>query len=213
MQIGHRRRLAVLGLLCAALGLNGCTASSKTAHQPTPTSTFSDPRGTGSPAASTPAVATTGPNVRPGEKPPVLPPGARANGSAGALQFAAYWMEALDWSYATTDSTIAKSLFAPSCAGCARFLRNIIDVTRQRGQHFSGGRISVSGTDLKPTDGLAGATAIVDVTVQQTALKVLATSGAVVESTLAIKDGLFRTWVRWNGARWQVVDWKRAVVK
>ena len=213
MQIGHSWRVVALGLLCAAVGLTGCGGSSKAAHPVTPTSTFSDPRGTGSPASSTPTVATTGPNVRPGEKPPVLPPAGKTNTTVGELEFAAYWMEAVDWGYATTDSTLAKSLHAPSCTGCARFLQNIIDSTRQKDQHFRGGRISVTGTDLKASDGHAGATAIVDVTVQQGAMKVLDASGAVVDSAPAIKNGLFRTWLRWNGVGWVVVDWKRAVVQ
>jgi hypothetical protein len=122
-------------------------------------------------------------------------------------------MEALDWGYATTDSTLARSLYASSCTGCTRFLHNAIDVIRQRNQHFRGGRISVTATDLVPTDGHSGATAIVDVTIQQTALKIISASGGVVESSIPIKDGLFRTWLKWNGATWVVVDWKRAVVK
>ncbi|MDT4908366.1 MAG: hypothetical protein QOI69_1607, partial [Pseudonocardiales bacterium] len=173
MQIGQTRRLAVLGLLCALLGLTGCGGSSKPKQKFTPTSTFSDPRGTGSPAPSTPSVATTGPNVRPGEKPPTPPPGIRVNRPVGSLGFATYWMEALDWGYATTDSTLARSLYASSCTGCTRFLHNAIDVIRQRNQHFRGGRISVTATDLVPTDGHSGATAIVDVTIQQTALKII----------------------------------------
>ena len=198
---------------CVALGLTGCGGSSKPKKTFTPTSTFSDPRGTGSPAPSTPSVATTGPNTRPGEKAPVLPTLAKSNSRPGALLFAAYWIQALDWGYATTDSTLAYSLYAPSCDGCTRFLHSTIDITRQKNQHFRGGRISVTATDLVPTDGHAGATNIVDVTVQQTAMKVISASGAVVESSMPIKDGLFRTWLKWDGATWVVVDWKRAVVK
>jgi hypothetical protein len=213
MQIGQTRRLAAWGLLCVALGLTGCDAAAKPKQTFTPTSTFSDPRGTGSPAPSTPSVATTGPNVRPGEKPPVLPASIRVNRPVGSLGFTTYWMEALDWGYATTDSALAKSLYAPSCTGCTRFLHNAIDITREKNQHFRGGRISVTATDLLPTDGHAGATAIVDVTIQQSAMKIISAAGAVVESSMPIKDGLFRTWLKWNGANWVVVDWKRAVVK
>jgi hypothetical protein len=71
----------------------------------------------------------------------------------------------------------------------------------------------VTATDLRPTDHHAGATAIVDVTVQQTAMQVVDAGHGVVESAPAIKDGVFRTWVRWDGHAWLVVDWKRAVVK
>ncbi|MEP7020997.1 MAG: hypothetical protein ABI808_10120, partial [Pseudonocardiales bacterium] len=75
MQMGQSRRLVAVGLLCVllavAVGCDGSSAEPK--HTFTPTATFSDPRGSGSPAPSTPSVATTGPNLRPGEKPPTLP--------------------------------------------------------------------------------------------------------------------------------------------
>ena len=90
MQIGHPGRGVMLGLLCVAVALPGCGGSSKTGRTVTPTPTFSDPRGTGSPASSAAVVATTGPNVRPGEKPPVLLQVAKSNQPAGALGFATY---------------------------------------------------------------------------------------------------------------------------
>ncbi|PZS16155.1 MAG: hypothetical protein DLM57_10960 [Pseudonocardiales bacterium] len=200
-------------MLCVAVGLAACDGSSTAAHPLTPASTFSDTRGTGSPAPSTPTIATTGPNVHPGEKPPVLPPALVVNLPVGADAFARYWIQALDWGYATTDSTLAKSLFAPSCTGCARFLRNFIDLIRQQHQHYRGGRIAVTGTELMPTDHHAGSTEIVDVTVQQGGLKVISASGAVIESAPQIENDVFRTWLRWDGHSWVVVDWKRVVVK
>jgi hypothetical protein len=158
-------------------------------------------------------VATTGPNVRPGEKPPVRPELATRNSPAGAAEFARYWFAALDWGYATTDSTLAKSLFASSCTGCARFMRNILDYTRDHHRHFVGGRLAVVGVAVRTNDHHAHASAVLDVTVVQTALKVVDASGEVVGRAPAVDHGSFRTWLRWDGDQWVVADWKQAVTK
>jgi hypothetical protein len=212
MQIGQTRRLAVLGLLCAVLGLTGCGGSSKPKQKFTPTSTFSDPRGTGSPAPSTPSVATTGPNVRPGEKPPTLPGGAKSDSPSGAAQFAGYWIEALDWGYATTDSTLAKSLYAPECTDCARLMHNYDD-PRAKGQHFHGGRVNVVGTNVVTDDNRRPGTQPIDVTVHAEALQTLDARGHVVTSGGAIPRMTFRLWVKWTGTSWVLIDSKEVVRK
>jgi hypothetical protein len=212
MQIGQTRRLAVLGLLCAVLGLTGCGGSSKPKQKFTPTSTFSDPRGTGSPAPSTPSVATTGPNVRPGEKPPTLPDGAKLNNPSGGAQFAGYWIEALDWGYATTDSSLARTLYAPSCSGCARFLQNIIDVTRQQNQSFRGG-LNVVETNVVTDDTRHPGTQPVDVTIHADALQTLDAAGHLVITAAAIPKTTFRVWLKWASAGWVLVDSKEVVFK
>jgi hypothetical protein len=71
----------------------------------------------------------------------------------------------------------------------------------------------VSGTELVPTDRHAGATIIVDVTMNQNPLQLRTDAGSVVESDEAIVGDVFRTWLRWYGQRWTVVDWKRAVTE
>jgi hypothetical protein len=212
MQIGQTRRLAVLGLLCAVLALTGCGGSSKPKQKFTPTSTFSDPRGTGSPAPSTPSVATTGANVRPGEKPPTLPGGAKANSARAALLFAAYWIEALDWGYATTDATLAKSLYAPECTDCARLMHNYDD-TRAQGQHFRGGRLNVVETNVVTDDTRHPGTQPVDVTIHADALQTLDAAGHLVITAAAIPKTTFRVWLKWASAGWVLVDSKEVVFK
>ena len=89
-----------------------------------------------------PGVATTGANLRPGETPPVIDPVGLTNTAEGAEQFAIYWEQALDWAYATMDTTLARSLASPACVTCENVLTGI-DESRSRGEQMAGGRSRV----------------------------------------------------------------------
>lgn len=205
MQIRHRRRIGAVAVLCAALGVAGCTGSAKPAHTFTPTSTFSDPRGTGGPVSSSPSVATTGPNVRPGEKPPVLPAAGRTNTILGATEFAKYWIEALDWGYATTDSSLAKQSYSSSCSDCALFMQNFDDA-RAKHEHFRGGRIHIDEWIIADNDRRDGATQAVDVTFSAEGLMTIDASGRVVQSEPAVAQMTFRLWLARKANSWTVVQ-------
>jgi hypothetical protein len=155
-------------------------------------------------------VATTGPNVRPGEKPPVRPELATRNSRAGAAEFARYWFAALDWGYATTDSTLAKTLYLPACIDCARFIK-IFDVARSKGEHFRGGRSAVIETLLASNDSRHPDATPVDVTIRVAALDTLRSDESVVVSAPAIPKLTSRIWLKWLGERWAVLDTKRVV--
>jgi hypothetical protein len=155
-------------------------------------------------------VATTGPNVRPGEKPPLLPAEGLENFPAGADVFARYWIEALDWGYATTDSTLAKSLYVSSCTNCSRFVSGEFDSVASKGEHYQGGRLSISASEAQKNDHHLGATSVTDVTVSQAKLAVVSSSGDIVEKTAATPSIRYRVWLRWSGD-WHVVDWKQVV--
>lgn len=161
----------------------------------TSTSTSSSPAQVTSSAVSTPtpspSIATTGPNVRPGEKPPVLPALAKTNTRAGAITFAVYWVQALDWGCATTDSTLARSLYSPVCTDCARFMKNFDD-TRRAGEHFVGGRLRLISSTIAANDGRHDAQDAVDVTASAGALRTLDNKGGMVSSASAIAAAGFR---------------------
>jgi hypothetical protein len=194
--------LAVLGASAVA----GCTSANQDDPPPTITSTF-QPHS--QPAISTnPPPISTGANVRPGEKPPSLSPVGKTNTAAGALAFADYWMRTLDWGYATTDSTLAKSAFAEQCTGCARFV-GIFDNARAKGVHFRGGRSSVISSKLQPNDHHYGATAVDDVTISIGALQAIDAGGHVVEDDPEHPTVVYRVWLRWKAPAWTVVDTKQ----
>lgn len=195
-----------------ALAVAACTSSSGDDPTFSPTSTYTPPSHSVSPDPSTTAPVTTGANVRPGEKPPTLPPAARANTDAGAIAFAQYWERTIDWGYATADSTLARSAYAPSCAGCERFMKQF-DGARSKGVHFRGGRMQLIGSALQPNDHHLGSTAVVDVTLSAQALEAIDRTGKVVESDPAVSRMTDRVWARWANGRWTVVDWKHVQYK
>ncbi len=205
----RKRRMWLLAVLLGA-AVAGCTSSSD-APGPTITSTYQPPTHSMAPPSTPPAIST-GPNVRPGEKPPTLDPVGKANTAAGALAFADYWMRTLDWGYATTDSSLAKGAFSPVCTDCARFMK-IFDDARANGVHFLGGRMDVIRTEVEPVDHRHGATAVVDVTVSIEALRAVDSSGHVVESGAASPQVTYRVWLQWLATRWTVVDWKQGIAK
>jgi hypothetical protein len=206
--VGGAGALALIVTACTSNGGGGPTFTPPTStYQPPTQSTSPDPTTT-----TTPPV-TTGPNVRPGEKPPTFPASLQVNARGAADGFAQYWMRTLDWGYATTDSSLAKAAYSKSCTDCARFVKGNFDDTRSQGLRFRGGRVGFLESTLQPTDHRNGATQIDDVTVSVGALETLDHTGHVVSRAAAIPHITYRIWLRWTGKRWTVVDWKEAVAK
>jgi hypothetical protein len=129
---------------------------------------------------------------------------------AGAQSFAAYWFRALDWGYATTDSTLARSLYAPICTDCTRFMHNF-DAPRRLGHHFRGGRLTVIGAKVTRNDGRHGADQAVDVVIDAQALVEMNGAGRIVGRSPAIHNLTYRVWASWTSGRWVVVDTKEVV--
>ena len=177
---------------------------------PTLTTTYSPPSYSTAPP-STPPV-TTGPNIRPGEKPPTFAQSMEKNVPSAAGTFAVYWMKTIDWGYATVSSTLARTAFSPVCADCTRFMR-IFDDAHAKGVYFRGGRMTISKWMIRPNDHQNGATAVVDVTASIGALQAIDRNGRVVESDPADPHVMYRVWLTWSGTRWTIVDTKQAVRK
>lgn len=195
---------AVFALLAA-----GCTSSGDPGETLHPTSTYTPPAYSTAPAS--PTVATTGPNVRPGEKPPTLPAVGRTNTPAGARAFAAHWMQALDWGYATTDSKLAKTLFTDACHGCARFVRSEFDQQASANRHYRGARLSIRGVVSVANDHHDRASAVADATVSQESGRLVDTDGHLVRRVPPLTNDVSRIWLKWTSHSWAVVDWKGVV--
>ncbi|MEO9140368.1 MAG: DUF6318 family protein [Jatrophihabitans sp.] len=211
----HFRWLVPIAL---ALGLAaGCTSEGGAGTSGSPSvpisssapPTVQTPTATPTPKSSSATVPTTGPNVRPGEKPPVLTGLARDNSPPGAVDFTLFWFESVDWAYATTDSTLARQQFSKLCTGCERFMKNIIDESARKNEHFRGGRLSVTTRALAKNDGHNGSSAVVDTRVNQTKFKLVSAQGKTVDTSNGVSGARFRTWLAWLDGRWVVVDWKQ----
>ena len=210
---GVRAHRILLPCLLAASALAACTSDPPAkgdASTPTLTTTYSPPHYSTAPP-STPPI-TTGPNVRPGEKPPSFPPSMNTDDRVAVDVYAKYWMQTLDWGYATTDSALARHAFLPVCTDCERFIK-IFDDARAADEHFRGGRISFDSSTIQPNDHHNGADAVSDVTVAVGALQTLDSNGRVIKHARAIPRVTYRIWMRWTSNRWYVVDWEEAVTK
>jgi hypothetical protein len=151
--------------------------------------------------------------VRPGEKPPVLPAIAHEHTAAGAAAVAVFYIHALDWGYATMDSTLAKSVFAKSCTDCLRFVTNFFGKQVALGHHYAGSRLYISATRPIPNDKHYRADVVVDITVNQLPGRLLTTAGDLVRVEPAVPNVVFRTWLDWLDGRWTISEWKREIVK
>lgn len=145
--IGHyvAVRMHYMGALAAVVGLaTGCGGSSdpRPSPSPTPVSSASWPSRPASPSVSAPRTGplTTGPNVQPGEKPPVLPAEALQHTASGARIFGVYFVKALDWSIATTDPYLLRPIASPSCKACSRYVTDLASLQAEGG-YIRGGRI------------------------------------------------------------------------
>lgn len=202
----------VIAAVCAAvLGVAGCT--SNTSGQPDDRSAspsgsiFVSPASTA--AAPIPSIVTTGPNVRPGEKPPVLDAIGRTNTNAGALASADFWFRALDWAYATTNAALVKPLYLSACKECARFVA-IFDEAQQKLETLRGGRIHLQNSAIVST---AAQSAAIDVTFQQGPVREIDACGHVVGATLGTSTVTYRTYLTWSGSKWLLSDLKQVVTR
>jgi hypothetical protein len=100
-----------------------------TSHSATPTAPRTGP-------------LTTGPNVRPGEKPPELPAAAKSHEEFSAARFAEYFFRAFDWSIATNDPTLLKHYSATTCKWCSHTIRDL-DTLNTEHKVLLGGRVTI----------------------------------------------------------------------
>src|SRR5262249_41295739 len=105
------RLLTVLIVGGVASAIAACTSSGggHPTFTPGPPSTTSAPSSLSATLSLT-GPATTGPNVRPGEQPPVLTVEAKRHNATGALFFAGYYMRVVDWTIATNDTYLLRQI-------------------------------------------------------------------------------------------------------
>ena len=148
---------------------------------------------------------TTGAGVRPGEKPPVLDAIAKEHSSTGALEFAVYYIKALDWSLATTDPYLLKQISAPGCKACEGYVNALNELAAQGGT-VQGGRIHFRSSRLFGGTGDVTADYIVEVAYTQAPLtRVFPTASPSKDST---KPTTYHShvFVSWSATGWRIVE-------
>jgi hypothetical protein len=153
--------LAVVGVLA------GCTSGGgQNLHSALPTGTLPGTSASPTLTPSRTGPLTTGPNVAPGEKPPAIGPFERAHTSAGAIAIAAFYIKALDWSYATSDPYLLKIISAPSCVTCNKIIDGLTALQAEGG-HVVGDRVRLDSAILQFFHGRIKADYIVKVETTQ----------------------------------------------
>lgn len=195
---------AVFVLLLVA----GCTSGSAAPRPSTSPSTSTaavPPSSTAPPAPTVPAdVPTTGPNTRPGERPPVMPVAATKHTAAGAKAFAVFFIKTIDWAYATTSTTYMRHYFDRSCVGCSSIAR-AIDGARTRHRHFIGDRLAIKSATLATRAGPRDAELNIVVRFDVSSGDAVDKKGRSVSSEPALRNYGEEVFLRWDSA-WSVVE-------
>ncbi len=116
------------GVVVAALLLSGCSGEEPSADHPPPSSPPTSP------------VTTTSPTPTP--EPPVLPAAARENTKAGAVAFADFYIDLVNYAMETGDVGVLRAVSDKSCASCQNFIAILSDVYSDGGS-VEGGAWSV----------------------------------------------------------------------
>jgi hypothetical protein len=196
-----RFRFLAFGLIAGLLV--ACT-SSKPGGTPTPTDTPTPSVATSTPTAPRTGPLPTGPNVRPGEKPPVLPAGARKRTDFGASLFGAYYFRALDWTIATNDDYLIRRISLDSCSACTR-VRRFIAALNKSGDVLRGGRIHLQTFGTTTGTFNYRSERVVRVVLKQAAETRQSPSGATSRVAKASRD-ISLVFLNWTSAGWRVVE-------
>ena len=173
-----------------------------TAPTTTSASTPPAPVGTEVPAD----VPTTGPNLlHKGERPPVMPALATEHTPAGAVAFAKFFIQTIDWGFATTSGAYPRHYYGKSCIECASHADGI-DNTRKAGDYYVGGRFMVTAASEVAHSQSADVSVVV--TFDLTSAEVLDAKGTFVNGDRAYRGLKRQLWLDWRDGSWLVVNMK-----
>jgi Family of unknown function (DUF6318) len=198
------QKLIMAAVAAGSLVVAACSGDS---HAQTPPSSHSPSASSHvpSPTPSRTGPLPTGPGVRPGETPPLPNSLALEHSEAGALQFAAYYVQTLDWSFATTDSYLLKRVSATSCKACARYEKSLDDL-RSSGGYVSGGRFRMTTALLVPNSSRIASEYVVQVVLVQQPVTIHRLSASPSAVTARAQTTTSRVYVSWIGTGWRVVE-------
>ena len=146
----------------------------------------------------------SGPNVRPGERPPVLPPAARNRTQPGARAFAEYFVQTYDWSIATNDYGALISTITADCWVCLALIDEIESF--EPGEHIEGGRTAATaiGVYPAPRDPEVEPDYLVRLRAHKEASTVVGGDPADSDPEPA-HDGVISVLVKWIDGEWRAV--------
>jgi hypothetical protein len=186
----RRRRIRTAAWLAAALALTGLTACT---HDDPPPQTSA----TTTPTTTTP---TTGSTPSPTITPPTAPKAAPTQKSAEA--FVRYFWAVHNYSYATLNTDLFKSISEPDCKFCASTIRDIAGL-KSAGTTVNGSAIELALASAPPSKIKTGI--IVAEIVSQRPGHLIRTDGTI-QPVPAMKETQGYIGLVWTDARWLVDD-------
>jgi hypothetical protein len=195
------RFLAIVAVV--AILASGCT-SGESSPRPSSSASPSGPStALTSPSPSRTGPLTTGPNVRPGEKPPTLPAAAKQHTPAGALAFAEYYFQAFDWGYATSDPFLVQEISGPKCTACQRYVNGLETLTQSAG-YVRGGRVSLESAKLVTGSFRVKSDYVVELVNREQAVVLVKPGVTPTTAQAAVRDDTSLVFASWVAGRWQV---------
>jgi Family of unknown function (DUF6318) len=133
-----------------------------------------------------------------------MPDLAKQHTRIGAIAFAEYFMQALDWSLATTDPYLLREVSGPTCGSCADHISAIANLETKCG-HVLGGRLSVLSALIVQGQFRIESEFVVEVETKQEAYRI-AMANESVQSTAPPTTDKSLLFVSWVAGRWQVLE-------
>jgi hypothetical protein len=200
-------RLLAIGLIAGLLAAcSGGGADPDPTPAPTPSTRPSSVAPSSTPATpSRTGPLTTGPNVRPGEKPPVFPELAKQHTANGAVVFGGYYFKALDWVIATNEAGPIDAISAPGCKACARVVA-AVETLKHRHEFETGGRIQIRTVALARSRASIPADYVISVVYDEGAVRVAGPGQPPRTTVPAHTNAASLVYVRWSTNRWQVAE-------
>ncbi len=183
------------------------SASVATSTAPTSTSTTTSVTHSGPPRPTRPTlpsdVPTTGPNIKRGEKPPIMPLEATQHTADGAKAFAEFFVKTIDWGYAVTSGAYVRHFAAATCSDCTG-QANFLDAQRRLGRHFVGSRFTITKSVIANGRGGPGVDTTVRVMFDITAFEEVSTSSKFIRGDGPHNGYSFIVNLHWETAGWVV---------
>jgi hypothetical protein len=181
----HQARWALaMTATCLAVALSACSDNSPDDDTPT-----------------TPAPSTTASSAPPTAVPtPTLPASAKAD-KAGAEEFVRYFWEVFNYTYASGDTKLLRSISDKTCKFCASVAEDV-DVLTGRGDRTVGATTTVHTVVAPPAEPAVGFP--VYTTVSQSAGRIVSAAGVTKSSSPAQPEQRSDVRVRWVDGEWRM---------
>jgi hypothetical protein len=129
-----------------------------------------------------------------------MPIAATRHTAAGAQAFAKFFIQTIDWGYATIDGSYLHHYSLPGCTTCNSLVTGF-DADRKAGDHYIGGRSTIVAA--RPGD--RGASSQI-VTINSTSFEKTTKNGKFITGDQAYTGQRFEVDLSWQQSRWSVLE-------